>query len=204
MAIRNIIPETEDPQLGTTAAAMKGCVDLIARMCEKPVGVVQYWLDLYFQIRLASAVEEDKRRRDAKLIERLQEFVPPEERNPDAGKESSAPESQADKAPAAEDASSADQAGDLAGFEPLELKKQGAQNGNTSSSDAAKFKRETLARLMRLRGDGITIDSIVRASNGNLNDDVVLNILQARKMSIAYYRKLAAALDRIESAMKEG
>ena len=68
-----------------------------------------------------------------------------------------------------------------------------------NASDAAKFKRETFERLTRMREGGITIDQIVSASRGNLTDDVVLNILQARKMSISYYRKLAVALDRIES-----
>lgn len=51
------------PELGTKAAALEGCVDLIARMCGKPETVVRYWLDLYFQVRLAFAVEEDQRRR---------------------------------------------------------------------------------------------------------------------------------------------
>ncbi len=71
--------------------------------------------------------------------------------------------------------------------------------GNTRASDAWLFKRETFERLTRMRKSGITINQIVSASRGNLTDDVVLNILQAGKMSISYYRKLAAALDRIES-----
>ena len=89
-------------------------------------------------------------------------------------------------------------AGELAGFEPVTPRKQGAPRGNTNGADAAKFKREVLARLMRMRGDGLTIERIVRESKGNLTDDIVLNILQARKMAVAYYRHLKAALDRIE------
>jgi hypothetical protein len=85
------------------------------------------------------------------------------------------------------------------GFQPFIRRKQGAPRGNTRASDALIFKRSTFERLTRMREGGITIDQIVSASCGNLTDDVVLNILQARKMSISYYRKLAAALDRIES-----
>ena len=93
----------------------------------------------------------------------------------------------------------AEAAGELRGFEPIAPNRGGAPRGNANASDAAKFKRPTFERLMRMREGGITIDQIVSASSGNLTDDVVLNILQARKMSISYYRKLAAALDRIES-----
>lgn len=90
-------------------------------------------------------------------------------------------------------------AGELAGFEPVTPRKQGAPRGNANASDAAKFKRETFERLTRMREGGITIDQIVSASCRELTGAVVLNILQARKMSISYYHELAVALDRIES-----
>lgn len=88
---------------------------------------------------------------------------------------------------------------ELEGVEPVAPNKAGAPRGNTNGADAAKFKREVLARLMRMRGDGLTIEKIVRESEGNLTDDIILNILQARKMAVAYYRHLNAALDRIEA-----
>ena len=195
------------PELGTKAAALEGCVDLIARMCGKPETVVRYWLDLYFQVRLAWAVEEDRIRREDRRVEHglqvLRQSI-----QPDVGAEQDSVQdhatvmAQAAEASAAVAVSSqqaAEAAGELRGFEPIAPNRGGAPRGNANASDAAKFKRATFERLMRMREGGITIDQIVSASRGNLTDDVVLNILQARKMSISYYRKLAAALDKIEA-----
>ncbi len=214
------------PELGTKAAALEGCVDLIARMCGKPETVVRYWLDLYFQVRLAFAVEEDQRRRKEDGCWRTQwlgKVTAAETAHDTAENAAPAPEARADEESAAETKEAQEpvaeqsatppptgeltidispvreSSGELAGFQPFTRKKQGAPVGNTRASDAWLFKRETFERLTRMRKSGITINQIVSASRGNLTDDVVLNILQAGKMSISYYRKLAAALDRIES-----
>ena len=57
------------PELGTREAAVKGCVSMIAHLCGQPEETVQYWLDLYFQVRLAWAVEEDRIRREDRRVE---------------------------------------------------------------------------------------------------------------------------------------
>lgn len=198
---QNIVTSADRlPELGTSEAAIKGCVNLIASRCGESEEVVHYWLDLYFQVRLAACVNADRRRRDAELIKRIpQVFGTPAEKGQDAEEECPAPESLGKEDTTAQDAPPIKQTSTLTGFEPVTRSKQGAPRGNTNGSDAAKFKRETLARLMRMRGDGLTIDGIVSASNGTLTDGVVLNILQARKMSISHYRLLAAVLDKIES-----
>lgn len=196
------------PELGTREAAFKACVSMIAHLCGHPVETVQYWLDLYYQVRLAWAVEEDRIRREDRRVEHgLQ--VMRESIRTDAGadQDSSVKDHAPVMAQAAEASAAvaitlkraAETAGELRGFEPIASNRGGAPRGNANASDAAKFKRETFERLTRMREGGITIDQIVSASNRNLTDDVVLNILQARKMSISYYRKLAAALDRIEA-----
>ena len=83
------------PELGTKAAALEGCVDLIARMCGKPETVVRYWLDLYFQTRLAYAVEQEQRRREAQLIERIpQVFGAPEKATQEPEQAAPAPQDQ--------------------------------------------------------------------------------------------------------------
>lgn len=215
---KRIMPRpVKPPELGTKAAALEGCVDLIARMCGKPETVVRYWLDLYFQTRLAYAVEQEQRRRKEDGCWRTQwlgKVTAAETAHDTAENAAPAPEARADEESAAEKSvtppptigqmivdicPAGESAGELAGFEPIAPNRGGAPRGNANASDAAKFKRETFERLTRMREGGITIDQIVSASRGNLTDDVVLNILQARKMSISYYRKLAVALDRIES-----
>ena len=219
---RNMPRPVKPPELGTKAAALEGCVDLIARMCGKPETVVRYWLDLYFQTRLAYAVEQEQRRREAQLMERIpQVFDAPKEETQETKEKVPAPEARADEPPAEARAEeepvteesvtppptgqmivdicpAGESAGELAGFEPVTPRKQGAPRGNTNGADAAKFKREVLARLMKMRGDGLTLERIVRESDGSLTDDIILNILQARKIAICFYRKLNTALDRIE------
>lgn len=64
---RNMPRPDKLPELGTKEAAFKSCVDLIARMCGQSVDIVQYWLDLYYQVRLAWAVEEEHRRAAERL-----------------------------------------------------------------------------------------------------------------------------------------
>lgn len=201
-------PREALPELGTREAAFKACVSMIAHLCGHPVETVQYWLDLYYQVRLAWAVEEDRIRRENRRVEHgLQ--VMRESIRTDAGADQDS--SVQDHAPVMAEAveasaavaiaskQAAETAGELRGFEPIAPNRGGAPRGNANASDAAKFKRETFERLMRMREGGITIDQIVSASRGNLTDDVVLNILQARKMSVSYYRKMAAALDKIEA-----
>ena len=191
-----IRPPTELPELGTKEAALKGCVDLIARMCGKPEHVVSYWLDLYFQTRLAYAVEEQQRRRDAQLINRIpQIFCTPkrEEAEPAAPAPEAKAEGEAVAAPPP-----SDPPGDLTGFEPVTVNKGGAPRGN--ASDAPRYKREILARLLRMRKDGLTIAKIVNVSNGSIKEETVLDILDAKRVPIAVYRLLAAVLDKIEES----
>ena len=77
------------------------------------------------------------------------------------------------------------------------MKKDGAPRGN--ASDAARYKREILARLLRMRKDGLTIAKIVNVANGSIKEETVLDILAAKRVPIAVYRLLAAVLDQIES-----
>ena len=93
---KRIMPRlVKPPELGTKAAALEGCVDLIARMCGKPETVVRYWLDLYFQTRLAYAVEQEQRRREAQLIERIpQVFGAPEKATQEPEQAAPAPQDQ--------------------------------------------------------------------------------------------------------------
>lgn len=45
------------PELGTREAAVQTCVNLISRATGKPEGVLAYWLDLYYQIRITYEAE---------------------------------------------------------------------------------------------------------------------------------------------------
>lgn len=198
------------PTLGTREAAVKGCVSMIAHLCGQLEETVQYWLDLYYQVRLAYAVEEEHRRAAERLEYCRQKQVKPigpsegeEQGAEDAAPEAPAVEPKAEQEPVAERSVTpppAESVSELEGFELVAAapKKQGAPKGNTNGADAAKFKRETLERLRKMRQDGLTIAKIVSVSNGSIKEDSVLDILSAKRVPIAVYRLLAAVLDKIE------
>lgn len=60
--LRNFSHPVRIPELGTSEAALEGCTDLIARMCGRPIGVVRYWLDAYYQLRLGYEAGKAQRR----------------------------------------------------------------------------------------------------------------------------------------------
>lgn len=62
-SVRNISHPEDLPELGSRQAAVESCVSLIAGMCGQPEAIIHYWLDLYYQVRLAYEVEEEQRRR---------------------------------------------------------------------------------------------------------------------------------------------
>ena len=76
-------------------------------------------------------------------------------------------------------------------FEPVERKKSGA-------AEAAAYKREVLARLQEIRSRGVTVPQIVKVAEGNITEDQVRAILEARRVPVAVYRVLSAALDQID------
>lgn len=78
------------------------------------------------------------------------------------------------------------------GFEPVEIKKGPA-------AEAAKFKREQFERLQRFLREGVTMQRIVKAAEGNINEDQILGIRECKRVPVAVYRVLEAALDRIET-----
>ncbi len=61
---------------------------------------------------------------------------------------------------------------------------------------AAKFKLETVQRLRAARSDGLSTPQIVKLAEGNITEDQVRDILDAKPVPVAVYRILAAALDR--------
>lgn len=55
--------------LGTTEAAVRSCVSVIAAVTAQREEILAYWLDLYYQVRRAYEVEQE-REEDPRLIRR--------------------------------------------------------------------------------------------------------------------------------------
>ena len=68
-----------------------------------------------------------------------------------------------------------------------------------SSKAVAVFKREQFERLQKFLREGVTMQRIVKAAEGNINEDQILGIRECKRVPVAVYRVLEAALDRIET-----
>ena len=77
------------------------------------------------------------------------------------------------------------------GFEAVEVKRSGA-------AEAAAYKREQFERLQRLRGEGVSTPEILKAAEGNISEDQLRGIMECRRVPVAVYRVLQAALDQVE------
>ena len=55
--------------LGTTEAAVRSCVSVIAAVTAQSEEILAYWLDLYYQVRRAYEIEQ-QREEDPRLIRR--------------------------------------------------------------------------------------------------------------------------------------
>ena len=62
----------------------------------------------------------------------------------------------------------------------------------------AKFKNRQLARLIKLRQDGITLDQVSKATNGLLSVQAISDMLGRRKIRYEFWEVLAAGLDKLE------
>lgn len=167
------------PELGTRAAAVAAIESLIYTALHAPGTLeperLRYWLDAYYQARRAQEIEEQVDGRDV---------------------QSGAPQTVASDEPRKDgDGKKAKRhmpVGWTDGFEPGESKKAPA-------AEAAALKREQFERLQRLLREGVTMQRIIKAAEGSITEDQILGIRECRRVPVAVYRVLQAAMDRIET-----
>lgn len=181
------------PELGTKAAAVAAIESLIFRAIgAKDLEPLQlrYWLDAYYQARLAQELELGP-----------EVSIPPEIQVDQFGYETPGAES------GPEDAAETQQKTEPAA-KPQRMRPVGWSDGKQLPTDpetysgaaaAAKFKREQFERLQRFLREGVTMQTIVKAADGNITEDQILGIRECRRVPVAVYRVLEAALDRIET-----
>lgn len=166
------------PELGTPEAALRSVVNLIARATGQKEGLLEYWLDLYYQVRrkldtpplfLQKAMNTAMDHAAAVAHEQMAKIFddPPKEKPP---------------------------ADPPAPPPPMEKPSKPAKDAGAAA--AAKFKRETLKRLQDARSKGLSTPTIVKMAEYNITEDQVRDILDAKPVPVNVYRVLAAALDR--------
>ena len=210
--------KTERPELGTTEAAVRSCVNLIALATHTDEEHLAYWLDLYYQTRVAHEGLIKKRTIDDLMIMPTSADLAQAYSEAFGGRQVAAPTEETVEAPqpAAPAAPLAFSKGALSEERPeaaAAQKKNRApltvserrklQNAEKEKrriqgrSDWREFKRATFARLQEAKAGGLTIGAIVAASDGKVTENTVLDILNAAPRPIEDYRALAAALDKL-------
>lgn len=159
--------------LGTTEAAVRSCVSLMAAVFGQREELLAYWLDLYWQVRCAY---EREQRQDAppltagEIWPRLREILREELRNA-AG----------DGPPRASAPTVAEILGPQTGVKGWAAKKAAIRD-----------------RLIAARDQGVTAAQLVTASEQleqKISDGEIYAILNAAKADMETYRRLEAALE---------
>lgn len=73
-------------------------------------------------------------------------------------------------------------------------------SGNHNAAKAAAYKRAVRERYLEARRAGLTTGKILETANGAITDGNLLDIGEARVVSVNVYRALEAVLDRLEAA----
>lgn len=180
--------DNELPKLGTTEAAVRSCVSVIAAVTAQREDVLAYWLDLYYQVRCA--YEAERRHEDPAvhnliriedLYPLLQEMFTRELKSALDGKSvvplAGIPAEQPDK-PAEPEQTVAEIMGPKTGVKGWAAKKNAIRD-----------------RLTQARAEGVTIPQIVQASEGAITDSEIFKILNTQKVPFDIYRSLGAALE---------
>ena len=68
----------------------------------------------------------------------------------------------------------------------------------TDARKDAQFKRRARESLMSMRKAGLTTKKIVEEANGNITEDQIRDIIEAKAVPMAVYQTLAATLKRLE------
>ena len=194
--------KTERPELGTTEAAVRSCVNLIALATHTDEEHLAYWLDLYYQTRVA----HERRASTPTFQEFMETFGEPSRTLAHTEEGVESPQPAARQMPhdvEAEEAEKTEAAAAQKNRAPLTVsERRKLQNAEKEKkriqgrSDWREFKRATFARLQEAKAGGLTIGAIVAASDGKVTENTVLDILNAVPRPIEDYRALDAALDR--------
>lgn len=208
--------ENERPELGTTEAAVRACVNLIALATHTGEDNLAYWLDLYYQTRVAHEktaptldfsqlmnaqepvlvkIEElnYKIETAARSMLKIEDLIRRDSTATPPTVEFTLDTKSIQEAAAAQKKNRAPlTTGERRKLQNAEKEKKRI----LGRGEWREFKRATFARLQEAKTGGLTIGAIVAASDGRLTENTVLDILNAAPRPIEDYRALDAALDR--------
>lgn len=180
--------------LGTREAAVLSCVNVIAAVTAQREELLSYWLDLYYQVRLAYEREVHPEQFDVAPAPVLPVMRPEdvysavrqiwenriENREPG--------DAEATTSQSAQGADSSPGQGSR-GEEPT--KKPGSWT---------LFKRRQVERLEAARARGVSYAQLIEVSRGRLTEATIIAALNAGKLSRGEWQDITAALNALEAA----
>ena len=179
--------------IGTTEAAVRSCVSIMAAVTAQREEVLAYWLDLYYQVRRACEIEQ-KREEDPRLINREDLYPVLREMMRDALK-STAREKAVEKM-AGKKAKAADTSSAAAAAPSPQGEGQESQDAPAPKVGGWAAKKAAIRdRLVKARADGVTIAELEQT--GCAFPREILGILEAAPIEMKSYRRVEAALDAV-------
>lgn len=186
--------ERKEMIIGTREAAVLSCVNVIAAVTAQREELLAYWLDLYYQVRLAYEREAHPEQFAAAPAPALPVMRPEDvysavrqiwteriERRETEDAESTTSQS----------AQGSDSSPGQGSQEEEPVKKPGSWT---------LFKRRQVERLEAARARGVSYAQLIAASRGRLTETTISAALNAGKLSRGEWQDLTIALDELEAA----
>ena len=192
----------EELRLGSTEAAVRSCVSMLAALTSQREEILAYWLDLYYQVRRAYEIEtggepDPKLIRKDDLLPMLDAVVSEALR----GTAQKAAEAAMAKKKTRKPAARPEQVEEIRKPEPHPDPAPEPDQEPESEKKPGPwtlYKRKIYSKLQQARADGYTIAQIVEASGGALSDGKVIGAINAKPLRAEEWKALEKALDAVD------
>ena len=182
--------------IGTREAAVLSCVNVIAAVTAQREELLAYWLDLYYQVRLAYEREIHPEQFNAAPAPVLPVMRPEDVYSAVRQiweNRIERPETEAAEGTTPQSVQGADSSPD-----------QGSQEGGGAATKTpggwTLFKRKQVERLEAARARGVSYAQLIAVSRGRLTEATISAALNAGKLSRGEWQNITAALDDLEVA----
>lgn len=182
--------------LGTREAAVISCVNVIAAVTAQREELLAYWLDLYYQVRLAYEREIHPEQFNAAPAPVLPVMRPEDVYS--AVRQIWENRIEPQETEAAEGTTS--QSAQGADSSPDQGSQEGEAPATKKPGSWTLFKRRQVERLEAARARGVSYVQLIGASHGRLTETSISAALNAGKLSRQEWQDITAALDDLEAA----
>lgn len=179
--------------LGTREAAVLSCVNVIAAVTAQREELLAYWLDLYYQVRLAYEREIHPEQFNAAPAPVVPVMRPEDVYSAVRQIWTERIERRETEVPTLQSAQGADSS-------PGQGSQEGEAPATKKPGSWTLFKRRQVERLEAARARGVSYAQLIAVSRGRLTETTISAALNAGKLSRGEWQDITAALDDLEAA----